>query len=102
MYALVDSNVILDILTNDPNWSQWSIDTLAKVSDRFELAINPIIYAELSVGFQKIEDLDEALVLFKRCSRCICGCRPCIMCVPCVWRRFGASFWIPEDQTLIL
>lgn len=68
MYALVDSNVILDILTNDPNWSQWSIDTLERCSDRLELAINPIIYAELSVGFQKIEDLDEALVLFKRLS----------------------------------
>ena len=66
MYVLVDSNVILDILTNDPNWSQWSIDTLEAYSDRFELAINPIIYAELSIGFQKIEDLDEALILFKR------------------------------------
>lgn len=66
MYALVDSNVILDILTNDPNWSQWSIDTLENASNRFELAINPIIYAELSIGFQKIEVLDEALALFKR------------------------------------
>ncbi len=65
-YALIDSNVILDILTNDPNWAQWSINTLEYYSDYVELAINPIIYAELSIDFQNIEDLDEALILFKR------------------------------------
>ncbi len=67
-YALVDSNVILDILTDDPNWAKWSMETLEYYGDRFELAINPIIYAELSTTFEKIEDLDEVLILFKRLS----------------------------------
>ena len=66
MYVLVDSNVILDVLTNDKNWSPWSVETLETYSNHYELAINPIIYAEVSVGFTKIEDLDEALLLFKR------------------------------------
>jgi predicted nucleic acid-binding protein len=59
--TLVDSSVILDILTADPDWAQWSSDALARARDDGELVINPIVYAEVSTGFSKIEDLDDAL-----------------------------------------
>lgn len=58
---LVDTNVVVDILTRDPAWSEWSAATLRACADLGPLAINPIIYAELSVGFDRIEDLDVAL-----------------------------------------
>jgi predicted nucleic acid-binding protein len=61
MDILVDSNVILDIVTEDKNWFQWSSDTLAKVAENHILVINPVIYAEVSVGFHRIEDLEAAL-----------------------------------------
>ena len=61
MPILVDSNVLLDVLTDDPRWFAWSADALAAHADREVLAINPIIYAEVSVGFVRIEDLDAAL-----------------------------------------
>jgi predicted nucleic acid-binding protein len=61
MEFLVDSNVLLDVLTNDPAWGAWSGDRLAECADRGVLVINPIIYAEVSVGFQRIEELEEAL-----------------------------------------
>lgn len=59
--VLVDSNVLLDVLTKDPQWSAWSSTQLAAVADRNGLAINPIVYAEVSIGFERIEELDEAL-----------------------------------------
>jgi predicted nucleic acid-binding protein len=59
--VLVDSNVLLDILTNDPHWYAWSAAQLDASAAQDELAINPIIYAEVSVGFDRIEDLDDAL-----------------------------------------
>lgn len=61
MPVLVDSNVLLDVLTEDPNWLSWSADALADQAERDVLAINPIIYAEVSVGFLRIEDLEAAL-----------------------------------------
>jgi hypothetical protein len=61
MAVLVDSNVLLDVLTDDPRWSPWSMEALADQGDRDVLAINPIIYAEVSMGFDRIEDLDAAL-----------------------------------------
>ena len=61
MPILVDSNVLLDVLTEDPRWAPWSMDALAEYADQDMLAINPIIYAEVSVGFVRIEDLDAAL-----------------------------------------
>lgn len=68
MDFLVDSSVLLDILTNDPKWAAWSGRHLAECADRGLLIINPIIYAEVSVGFQRIEELEEALppVAFRR------------------------------------
>lgn len=59
--TLVDSNVLLDILTEDPTWSQWSGTALAASRDAGVLVINPIVYAEISVRFERIEDLDEAI-----------------------------------------
>lgn len=61
MPVLVDSNVLLDVLTEDPRWSPWSTNALAEQGDREVLAINPIIYAEVSIGFVRIEQLDDAL-----------------------------------------
>jgi predicted nucleic acid-binding protein len=58
---LVDSNVLLDIFTEDPRWFQWSAKALTRAANRAVLAVNPIIYAEVSVGFEQIEDLEEAL-----------------------------------------
>ncbi len=52
---------MLDILTQDAAWSQWSGDALARARDHGALVINPIIYAEVSAGFNRIEDLDDAV-----------------------------------------
>lgn len=59
--TLVDSNVLLDVLTEDPVWYAWSSEALAEMAERAVLAINPIIYVEVSIGFRRIEDLDEAV-----------------------------------------
>lgn len=59
--VLVDSNVLLDVLTADPAWGEWSAAALAAAADESTLAINPIVYAEVSIGFERIEGLDDAL-----------------------------------------
>jgi len=59
--VLVDSNVLLDVMTADPEWSDWSAGQLEEQGRRGRLVINPIIYAEVSIGFERIEDLDDAL-----------------------------------------
>lgn len=59
--VLVDSNVILDIATADPVWYDWSSEALTRCADEAYLAIN-IIYAEVSIGFERIEELEETLV----------------------------------------
>ena len=59
--TLVDANVLLDVLTEDPEWSAWSIDALGEAAEAGPLWINPIIYAETSVRFSRIEDLEAAL-----------------------------------------
>jgi predicted nucleic acid-binding protein len=61
--TLVDSNVILDILTIDPKWSDWSKNALEKASTVGNLAIDPIIYAEISTGYETIEKLESALAI---------------------------------------
>ena len=61
MATLVDSNVILDVVTDDPEWGDWSADQLADAAHRGTLIINPVIYAEVSAGFERIEDVDDAL-----------------------------------------
>ena len=66
--VLVDSNVLLDVLTEDPTWFDWSASALEEHAESAVLMINPIIYAEVSVRFARIEELDVALPadLFKR------------------------------------
>ena len=59
--AMVDSCVLLDVLTEDPNWFEWSSEALAATADRGLLVINPIIYAEISTGFERIEDVEAVL-----------------------------------------
>lgn len=59
--VLVDSNVILDVAMDDARWGTWSADMLAAVADESILVINPVIYAEVSVGVDSIELLDEIL-----------------------------------------
>ena len=59
--TLVDSNVLLDILTMDELWSDWSAEALSTAADSGPLWINPIIYAEVSVRFSRIEDLEDAM-----------------------------------------
>lgn len=59
--VLVDSSVLLDILTEDPVWYSWSAATLAECAETSILAVNPVIYAEVSVGFERIEDVEKAL-----------------------------------------
>lgn len=59
--VLVDANVLLDVLTDDPRWYAWSAEQLDACAAKAELCINPIVYAEVSVGFARIEELDEAL-----------------------------------------
>jgi predicted nucleic acid-binding protein len=59
--TLVDSSVVLDIVTDDPAWGDWSADALAQARDDGRLVINPIVYAEVSMGFERIEDLDESI-----------------------------------------
>ncbi len=61
MDILVDSNVILDIVTEDKKWFQWSSDTLARFAETHILVINPIVYAEVSIGFHRIEDVEMVL-----------------------------------------
>jgi len=59
--VLVDSNVLLDLLTEDPTWATWSETRLAKAFDAGQVVINPIVYAEISVAFERIETLEDAL-----------------------------------------
>jgi predicted nucleic acid-binding protein len=61
LVTLVDSSVILDILTNDPTWVEWSSDALVRARDDGRLVINPVVYSEVSTGFERIEDLDVAV-----------------------------------------
>lgn len=58
---LVDTNVLVDIWTDDPHWSDWSSTAVAAAVSESRLAINPIIYAELSLGFDDESQLAETL-----------------------------------------
>ncbi len=58
---LVDTHVLLDVVANDPKWATWSQNQLDAASATDDLAINPVIYSELSIAFARIEDL-EALI----------------------------------------
>jgi predicted nucleic acid-binding protein len=59
--AMVDSNVILDVATEDRVWFDWSATRLSELAEDHVLVINPIVYAEVSVGYTTIEALDAAV-----------------------------------------
>jgi hypothetical protein len=59
--VLVDSNVILDVFLDDPDWADWSESALEEWGAANRLIINPVIYAEISIGFKRIEELESAL-----------------------------------------
>lgn len=58
---LVDTNVLVDVLQNDPQWADWSIAQLRAQAQLHQLAINPVIYAELSLSFSTLEALDRVV-----------------------------------------
>lgn len=58
---LVDSNIILDVVTEDPQWFEWSAQMLTNYAEQGNLVINPIIYAEISIGFNQPEEVEAAL-----------------------------------------
>ena len=58
---IVDSNVILDVFLDDLNWADWSEKTLNQFSKTSTLYINPIIYTEVSIGFKRIEELENVM-----------------------------------------
>src|ERR1700724_1689813 len=59
--VIVDSNVLLDLMTEDTRWLAWSAEAVEKAADRFRLVINPIIYAEVSIRYSRIAALAAAL-----------------------------------------
>lgn len=59
--VVVDSNVLLDVLEEDPVWYEWSANQLQQAADTSILIINTVIYAEVSIGFRGIEELEGAL-----------------------------------------
>ena len=58
---LVDTNVVLDVVTNDPKWAVWSQSQLDAAALTQAVAINDVIYAELSLAFERIEELDAMI-----------------------------------------
>jgi predicted nucleic acid-binding protein len=59
--VLVDSNVLLDIMNESPAWFSWSSTALSQAADSGRVIINPVIYGEISVHFDTIEELDDTL-----------------------------------------
>ena len=58
---LIDSNIVLDVFLNDPKWADWSESKLCEYDQLGTLYINSIIYSEISIGFERIEDLESAI-----------------------------------------
>jgi len=59
--TLVDTNLLLDLVTDDPRWAEWSQRQLEAAALRGRLLINDVVYAELSIGFRRIEEVDRVL-----------------------------------------
>jgi predicted nucleic acid-binding protein len=59
--TLVDTNVLLDIATNDATWAVWSLQQLDAAAIRGPVLINAVVYAEFSIGYARIEEVDEVL-----------------------------------------
>ncbi len=59
--TLIDSCVLLDVIIGDEKWADWSAEQIAVAMDAGRVVINPLIYAEVSVGYESLEELDELL-----------------------------------------
>lgn len=59
--VLIDSNVLLDVMTEDARWLAWSADAIERAADRHRFVINSVVYAEVSMRYSRIEELDAAL-----------------------------------------
>ncbi|HTX81611.1 MAG TPA: type II toxin-antitoxin system VapC family toxin [Streptosporangiaceae bacterium] len=59
--TLVDSCVLLDVITGDKRWADWSAEQIANAIDSGRVVINPLVYAEVSVGYETVEELEELL-----------------------------------------
>ena len=59
---LVDTNVLVDVLQDDPQWAEWSISQLRAQASVHQLVINPVIFAEMSLSFSTLEALDDVMV----------------------------------------
>ena len=68
MSVLVDSNVLIDVAEDDPVWGDWSRSALERVADASLLVVNPIIYAEVSAGYARVEEIERFMpaALFRR------------------------------------
>ena len=88
MTTLVDTNVLLDLATNDPAWADWSLRQMDAAALRGPVAINPVIYAELSVGYERIETLDGVLV--EAGLQVLALPRPALFLAGKVFRRYRA------------
>ena len=60
--VLIDSCVLLDLFTDDPNWAEWSENILEQYSQTNTLYINSMVYTEISIGFEKVEEIEKAIV----------------------------------------
>lgn len=56
---MVDSCVLLDVLTEDPKWFSWSSEQIAQAAENGFIIINPVIYSEISISFERIEDIES-------------------------------------------
>ena len=65
MTILVDTNVLIDVVQDEPEWAEWSLRQLRAQSQIHALVINPVVYAELSLSFSSLEALDKALALLE-------------------------------------
>ena len=66
---LVDTNVLVDVLQDDPQWAEWSIGQLRAQAKIHELVINPVVYAELSLSFSTFESLDRVVATMQLALR---------------------------------
>lgn len=87
--TLIDTNILLDVFTDDPAWAAWSIERLDAATLRGPLVINDVVYAELSVRFETIEALDAAL---QEAGIAIAAIpRPALFLAGKVFQRYRAS-----------
>ena len=82
--VIVDTNVLVDVLEDDPDWADWSIGRMRELSKIHEFAINPVVYAELSLTFDAVEDMDAVITDLNSSSWSF-------RVPPCSWRARRSS-----------